>query len=206
MENSVPYEIIIVHYGFTEDDDLTPLLSDSSVPLTYIKCHNLEIFRLSHARNIGAKSARGDWIFYVDIDTCLTTDMFVEIEQYITDTTKYYAAVDSQIRKEIINGGLIIVPKFVHDFICGFNEKLTGWGFEDIDYKQRLEKLGKLTFKEIYPHLYTCVDHDDLERTQCYSVEKDISWTKNRQLALETWNSPDHGIWTNSDVSTFGYN
>lgn len=190
------YEIIIVDY--TSDDNLHEFFPSSPCcdycSILHVKCLNYSNFALSHARNIGSRHAMGNWLFFVDIDTCLKPNAISVVSNLINEyyDTAYYAAVNSEIRKDMINGGLIVSPKTKHMEIYGFNENMSGWGFEDIDYKIRLEQHG-LKYCHIPSDIYECIDHNDTERTQCYSDTKEISWTRNRQVSLQEWNNPNFG-------------
>lgn len=198
------YEVVIVDY--TSDDDISSLLQqlNSSVEIIHVRCENCYNFLLSHARNVGANYANGDWILYVDIDCMLTNSAIMKLYRLAEDNPKcYFAAVDSHVRKNIINGGLILVSKHKHVEIHGFNENMKGWGFEDIDYKQRLESLG-LLWKIIPEDIYECIDHLDDERVRCYDIAKELSWTRNRQISLTTWYSHNYGIWRNVHVRLYG--
>jgi len=200
---SYEYEIIIVDYD--SDDDIGPLIAglSSNVAIKRIKCYKCPVFNLSHARNIGANYAESEWIMYIDIDCKLQKKAMSCIWEMINDVKKsYFGAVDSQVRKDIINGGLMLVPLKNHIDICGFNEDMKGWGFEDIDYRQRLEAHG-LEWK-IFPHeLYECIDHDDNERVDCYDVNKELSWTRNRQISLETWRNNAFGKWDSVTIEHY---
>ncbi len=198
IKTDLGYEIVIVDYD--TDDDVGELFKSlqSEVLIRHVRCEHLPTFNLSHARNIGANHAKGDRIMFVDIDTYLDAGA-INFVGYFEKDQKYLAAVDSQVRKEIVNGGLLAVGLEQHKKIFGFNENIEGWGFEDIDYKRRLKSIG-LEFFEMPQHIYTCIDHEDTERTQCYEEEKEISWTKNRQIALQIWRDPSYGQWGHMTV------
>ncbi len=195
------YEIVIVDYD--TDDDLSEFFPKFSLPVAvkHIHCKSLPKFVLSHARNIGSHYVSGEWILFVDIDTYLSKNALKNLSELCTSKC-YLAAEDSQIRKEIINGGLIMVKTKDHKAVCGFNEDLKGWGYEDIDYKRRLEASG-LDMKFIPQELYTCINHVDTERTQCYGENMEITWTKNRQIALRTWSNNKYGL--HDDIAVTKY-
>ncbi len=143
----------------------------------------------------------GKMMLSTDIDTELPPNALNFVSDNIHNDL-YLAAEDSKIQKEIINGGLIAVHTSMHMFICGFNESLKGWGFEDIDYKLRLESTG-MHFYEIPDKMYCCLDHPDDDRIRCYEDKKDVSWDKNRQAALKLWQSPTFGQWASIEVTDF---
>tara|TARA_Y100000034_G_scaffold39560_1_gene48800 strand:+ start:2005 stop:2700 length:696 start_codon:yes stop_codon:yes gene_type:complete len=197
------YEVIILDYD--SDDDLHGFLSslNSKVKVKHIKCPNKPLFVLSHARNVGANEVDQDWILFIDIDTCLYENSIHYLMQIIKDSNNnYFAATGSEIRKEIINGGLILVKKTSHCNMMGFNEDIKGWGYEDIDYKKRLEQRGE-KFEIIDEHYYRCIDHSDEERTQCWTENKEISWTKNRQIALKRWSSSSYGKCDEKEITIY---
>ncbi len=198
------YEIVLVDYN-SEDDVAAYLRTfNTSIIIKHIRCEGIENFELAHARNIGSRYASGEWILFIDIDTSLFTNSMKAMSVYAHHDGLYFAAEDSQVRKEIINGGLILVKKECHEELRGFNELMTGWGFEDIDYKKRLESSG-VSFSFIDTNLYTCLEHSDAERTQCYTDEKEISWTKNRQISLQMWQG-DYGRHDDIKVNSYGGN
>lgn len=194
IQTNNQYEIIIVDYN--TDDDLSTFFSKFKHPITtkHLRCDGVSGFSISHARNIGSKVATNDWLCFIDIDTFMDFNFVEWIIERINNTKDcfYLAAEDSGVRKDIINGGLIVVNKKDHSRIFGFNENLQGWGYEDIDYKIRLEKLG-LWRIHIPNSIYSCINHPDSERTQCHTIEKEKSWTANRQISLRTWDQPDYG-------------
>lgn len=202
QNTSKPYEIVITDYE--SDDDITGLLNENKseeITIRHVRCSSLPKFNLSHARNIGANHTKGDILFFVDIDTILPPNALNFISKNIKNNL-YLAATDSKVQKEIINGGLIAVHSSVHVAIYGFNESLKGWGFEDIDYKQRLESLD-MHFYEISTEVYICMDHPDEDRIRCYDDKKDISWDKNRQSALKLWGNPSFGQWDLIKITSF---
>jgi len=197
------YEIIIVDYE--SDDDIGPFLSNlsSEIDIKHVRCNKCPIFNLSHARNIGSNYSDSEWILYVDIDCKLKILSMTKIGEMITSSQHcYFGAVDSRVRKDIINGGLMLVPRNCHMSICGFNENMRGWGFEDIDYRQRLESNG-LTWELFPSELYECIDHDDSERIGYYDIKKELSWMKNRQISLETWSDDKFGLCDNMSITEY---
>jgi len=194
------YEVIIVDYD--SPDDITDILKQNYskfVNIIYVKCRRLPIFNLSRARNIGGRAAVGDWFLFVDVDTKLSPEAISILLELSQKPDVYFAAVDSAERKQIINGGFIFVPEAKHKEIFGFNEDLKGWGYEDIDYKRRLESAG-LLFSQVPASIYDCIDHSDNDRTKHYDVGKELSWMINKQESKRTWSNPEFGVW--SDIQS----
>jgi len=197
------YEIILVDYQ--SDDDVSDFLLSLSSPvkIVHIRCEGLGDFVLSHARNVGSRFVRGGWIFYNDIDTGLFEDSLTNLHSLtVNNRGCYFSAVDDRVLKDIINGGVMLVSKADNDAICGFNEKMRGWGFEDIDFRRRLTASG-LKWVKIPSEWYYCIDHPDEERVQCYSTDKELSWQRNRQISLTTWHGTDFGQWPNMTVKEY---
>lgn len=194
IQSNHSYQILIVDYK--SDDNLKSLFENHKhkVKTIHTRCENVFGFCISHARNIGARIADSEWLCFLDVDTYLHFNFIEWVLESIKQSKGnfYLAAEDSHVRKEIINGGLIICKKTDHDRIFGFNENFQGWGYEDIDYKIRLENNGMRRL-HIPDTLYSCIQHPDQERTQCHSVEKETSWTRNRQISLRTWDNLNYG-------------
>lgn len=189
-------EIIIVDY-----DSTIPVLDSLGFQfknLTIIRCNNLGDFCLSHARNIGSRHVQSDYILFIDCDTYLFDLSIHNIKSAIEENV-YLSASDCSEQKEIINGGLICARRTDHEKICGFNENMKGWGYEDIDYKIRLEKCG-LRAKKLYSNWYSCIDHSDEERVKYYSLTKEASWNNNRNISSFGWCDNNYGKWNDMQI------
>ena len=118
-------------------------------------------FNLSHARNIGALSASGDVMFFIDADTTLDNDF---IQHHIDNVL-----VDGRFLSGWFYGdatGSCIV--WARDFktVRGFNENVEGWGFDDIDFYKRLEAKG-IEQKGFERGIVT-IKHGDEDRVKHY--------------------------------------
>lgn len=184
------YEIIIVDYNSNDNGD-SFISSFRTNKIVYAKCDGAEGFHISLARNIGSRVAKYPYFLFTDIDVLFNRNMlnFVFSKALFN---KYVAACNSDDVFDVINGGLICVHREKHASISGFDERMHGWGYEDIDYKKRLESNGCKI--EIIPDkYYTCMQHSDSFRTKQYSTTKQESWDSNKNLSQSNWCNPKYG-------------
>lgn len=132
-------------------------------------------WNLSHARNIGAKEAKGNVLVFIDADTILKASFLqyhisvLEPRMFICGTLHYVS-------------GCCIVWKSDFEEAKGYNEVVEGWGSEDVDFYARLEKLGvrKTHFKL---SLIRNMPHSDGTRNEYYG-KANIYETNNRNYEL----------------------
>lgn len=56
------------------------------------------------------------------------------------ETVEYLQSgvINSNLHSELyLSGGVYVVPRNVHEALSGYDEKYSGWGYEDIDYYMR---------------------------------------------------------------------
>lgn len=190
QDTEVPFEVILVDYD-SPDNIENFLYQFPTGKLKHAKCSGYPGFHISHARNIGARLSKYEYILFTDIDT-IFEDTMIDHVSTLASPANYCGAEDSSELFNIINGGLILVNKNAHFSVSGFDERMHGWGYEDVDYKIRLEKLG-CSFKEIKSDYYSCIGHSDKERTVYYSMSRQESWQRNKVVSQTKWNNPNHG-------------
>lgn len=200
QDTKVPYEIIVVDYN-SPDAVSDYLKSHKTGKIVHAKCCNADGFHISKARNIGAKIAKYNFVLFVDIDTVFENSM-IDYLSSIVNNSFYFAAENSQEHFNIINGGLICVNKETHEKIYGFDERMHGWGYEDIDYKKRLEKI-ECFYKEISCDNYSCLAHSDKDRVLYYSLNKFESWFRNQQISKTIWESRNFGQYDNLEINYY---
>ncbi|MFW5803864.1 MAG: glycosyltransferase [bacterium] len=135
--------------------------TDNSVQIAS-KYEEIQIIALSEscspaiARNIGAKNAKGEILFFIDGDTAINPD-FVDFQelliknqvfiygQYVNLSPKNISEdynLSNISRKQGITYGIFIVEKQLFNHIGGFKEKYKKPGGEDIDFYLRLKRKG----------------------------------------------------------------
>ena len=154
--NKKEFEIIVVDYG-GEDDTKKMLESLRDKRIRYSYVDEKGIWNLPRARNIGIRKSNGEFIICVDGDMILEKDVLTKIYQ---DFKKRKETVLYQIhRRDIMPDGEIkmhpILPgvgSFPGCFqasarenwfkVQGFDERMTGYGYEDGDLVIRMKRIG----------------------------------------------------------------
>lgn len=128
-----------------------------------------KMFHHARARNIGAMYAKYEWLCFIDADMLvlnptLIKDFFVgrKTEDRMFSLNKYDHGYC----------GFLVVHRKHFEAVSGYNEKMVGWGYEDLDIKYRLQQIG---VRRIWVKSRNIkhIDHDDAERVQFVPI-KDI--------------------------------
>jgi len=133
------------------------------------------LFSISQARNRGAATAQEPWLCFVDADTILEPG-FTEFIRPLLQPGGFYVA---QPRVNELCG-LVVCPRDAFLRIGGYDEVIQGYGSEDYDLYNRLERAG-LALRYFPAALARALPHDNDMRTQFYVVkDRLISMTINQ--------------------------
>jgi hypothetical protein len=147
--------------------------------ILYAKTTRPEFYVISHPRNVAALLTHGDIICNLDADNFLSKE-FVEllgnlqVDQVVCGPTHSCATGRVGIyRKDFIRLG-------------GYDERMEGWGQEDVDLVQRCERSGLAIIKPP-KEIFECVPHPNEERS-VYMANKDIwqTYRQNRIMSEES--------------------
>lgn len=137
--DSPPVELVIVDYDSPDDiDDVVYSLKDTlQAPnyITYVKVTGKPHWHISHARNVGIRSAHGDYIFMSSTEISFRIDFISNIRQGFT-TTPYKLMSNSQW------GGMMACSLQELIESGGFDERFEYYGTEDYDLIMRLRMRG----------------------------------------------------------------
>ncbi|MGA2257175.1 MAG: glycosyltransferase family A protein, partial [Thermoguttaceae bacterium] len=130
-----PEEILVVDYGCPErcGDWVNAAYPEVRVVRA---CHNVEQYNGSRARNIGAVSAAGDYLAFVDAD-------FIAPPDYLTRVTREILAGHDLVciahydHGELGLNGTCTVSADLYRRIRGYDESHPTYGFEDTDFYRR---------------------------------------------------------------------
>ncbi len=128
------------------------------------------VFNISHARNLGAAAATGDWLAFLDADVMVAPTMF----QRIAATIKAQGAKAQQPTYYRFQSGMLslfgscVVRREDFRAVQGYDAVIQGYGGEDNDLYTRLERnkvaRGRLDAKLVE----ACLDHSQEERVQFF--------------------------------------
>lgn len=206
----VDYDVIVVDYGCP--DGAFAWCQQQNHPR--LKCiyvgSDTEYFKVSRAMNIGAKFSDAENYLFVDSDLLLAEDVVSEVataltETYLADLTvdpvchgngAFYLHTPSYAYNEsLVSVARGIRAETFHD-LRGYDESFEGWGFNDIDLKQRARSTG---YSSSYlPGRVVFLNHGEEESTRFYKIkDRKISATKNQErmdLLDRAVNPQDYGI------------
>lgn len=122
--------------------------------LRYLRTETPAYFHHSHAKNMAARHAQGEIICCVDADNFIGTGFLTYVNDMFRHDSNIFLTVDHNNTPQDLHGRICMWQK---DFIAlqGYDERLNGYGYEDIDLVKRLERLGRkptLIHEEKYLH------------------------------------------------------
>lgn len=147
-KKNLPMEIIVVDYNnpnLIENYNGARVISVNSFPNK-----SDDAFSLAHARNIGAKHAKGDWYVFLDCDLTPQQNTIPSIVKSIRDENTLYYGTRIKLTHQLSPisnvtepwGYCLILHKDRFNDLNGFNEGYKGWGGEDTEFVERVTKMG----------------------------------------------------------------
>jgi glycosyltransferase involved in cell wall biosynthesis len=157
------HEIIVVDFDCPQGTSCWVRANHDGV--TIVKVDNKPTFNLAMARNIGASRCSGDWLCFVDADVDLSSGFSQWLTENCSENNYYIADI---ARGDILGSaaGTVICTRNQFMTIGGYDEVITGWGGEDLDFYLRLEEAGFR--RALFPRqlIKQVIPHDDLTRTR----------------------------------------
>lgn len=143
----------------------------------YLKTTKPRVFSQSHTKNITARSADADIVCNLDADNFLSRDYLAQNLTFFKNN-KY----EHKISKPPAGGNSGRIMCYKKDLleIGGFNECMTGWGFEDNDFFKRF-KMYFSPYQEFIPP----EDKQSYIRHPKNKEEENISRQKNTQIHID---------------------
>jgi hypothetical protein len=172
------HENILLSYGF--DDDLDDYVNKHIIPFAnefnrkkilegytdlldfnYYQV-DAEYFHMSKSKNLVHRLGKGDIGFTLEADTRITISV-------IGDVLKLYEG-DYYIGSHYTDN-FVYAFKMEHFYkVGGFDETFQGWGWEDVDLRQRMQMIG-LKYYQILPQSLEVLSHSDELRFRSYAPE-----------------------------------
>jgi hypothetical protein len=185
-------ETIVVDYGCTQGT--SKFINDNFKDVKLIQVTDDPIFNVSRARNVGAKNARGRYLFFVDADVEIISSLYLWVNKNIKENTFF------QFESSM---GSVIIENKLFEKVGGYDEAFVGWGGEDRDFYFRL-RLAGVKSELIKSDILRGIKHDNsirqlsssaggmgdietsLATTKIYmNVKEDIRRLTNNQITLE---------------------
>jgi len=170
-DNSSYPELQFVILDYNSDDGLTEWISTemsfylSSGKVVYYRTEDPAFFDRSHSRNLAFKLAEGDIICNIDADNFTGENFADYINNLFQSTPGIFITsgkLEAKIRPDFL--GRIGVRKSDFLAVGGYDEKMDGYGFEDIDLINRLIRYGLSQHKINQKAFFRAVFHSDEER------------------------------------------
>lgn len=127
-------EIIIVDYNCSQGT--AKFVRKNYPTFQVIEVKNANKFNVAKARNIGAKHARGDLLFFCDADILLMENIGFWLQKNFKNDFFYISSKED----ETFGSSMIRKKDFIK--INGYDEAFDGWGGEDRDLYERLKYSG----------------------------------------------------------------
>ena len=180
LKNKYPYgvEYIIVDYGCPDGTaDWVKALNDKRVKCLKI-LEGTEVFNLSRGRNCGAQVASGNIMVFCDADVYPKDDLWLRT---ICNQVCEPGTVMTRPHWKRGGCGICAVQTEVFHNIRGFDEAMVGWGYEDIDFRGRMEHVGHVVAYDA--RMIGVLKHGADNRVQFYP-DKNVQASNNRNKRL----------------------
>lgn len=166
--NGCKVEFVLLNYNSTDGIDRWVKTELKSLPVEfkYLKTTKPTYFHMSKTKNILGKNATGNILCWLDADNITHTGFVQYVVEAYTNNLKTVLKVDWS-KSNAGTCGRIVCRK--EDFlkIGGYDEQMTGWGYEEIDFWKRLEKTGA-NVRGIPNRYLDKIMHDNVERFSNY--------------------------------------
>jgi predicted glycosyltransferase involved in capsule biosynthesis len=198
LENNSKADFLILDYGSCED--LYAWISqykDNPRILYYRFTLSTPFYHKCHAKNIAHRLSTHPLQVDVDADNFTGEDFDLWVMDNLTAGRVISPGYDMKKRKLVMGcGGRIGINRDNFMLLTGYDERMTGWGFEDSDFINRSRFLG-LEEVIIPTRFLTNLTHSDSIR---YKYLKDPYYYRNRGIRNE--NKRNKTTMVNDD---FGY-
>ncbi|MEW4924695.1 glycosyltransferase family A protein [Algibacter sp. 2305UL17-15] len=170
-------EFVVLNYNSQDEIDqwMFSTMSEylESGILKYYKTTAPKCFLMSHSKNAVTKLATGDIVCNVDADNFIGRGFAAYINKAYQRNQNIYIAVEKGKTQKDCYGRICMLKS---DFITlkGYDENMTGYGFEDFDLRNRLELLGREVHYLSHSKFLKALTHDDNTRLKSESNANQI--------------------------------
>ncbi len=166
-----PAEVVVVDYDCPQGT--AHWVEEHYPDVKIVKLFHKPTFNLSDARNLGAAASEQDWIFFADADILFDPEIVDWFQENEFDQSHFFRQKHIHYPKISGANGSCLVSRRAFDLVGGYDEVITGWGYEDQDFYSRLivAAVREVLFERYY---FSAIVHSDEKRTE-------FSESKNRQ-------------------------
>jgi hypothetical protein len=168
-------KVVVVNYGCQQGT--SEWVSSNYPQVKLVEVNDDEGWNVSRARNLGARSAESEWLFFIDADAVLKINIVDWLKNQTDQSSLYLPAP-----KKTNLFGTCIIKTEVFNRLGGYDEAFRGWGGEDTELYDRVIS-EKLKIKG-YPSQYIdVIEHGDEMRA--FGNQHDQLNTMNTALRVE---------------------
>jgi len=145
-------------------------IKNSKNKIKYLRTKKQKYFHMSQTKNITAKNSSGNILCWVDADNYITNGF----TDHILSVAESPEVNSLLLRPESgsDSAGKIVIDRESFFSVNGYDESMYGWGFEDDDFRSRVQKSNKNIHFETYPLCFSkSLQHGTAERIQNYDLE-----------------------------------
>lgn len=153
-------EVIVVDYNCPQGTG--DFVSENYPAARVVRVTDDEGFNISRARNVGARQATGEYLFFIDADIKIHPARLRELMQAQERLNRFI--VFSRVAENPNLDGTCLLPKEVFDKVGGYDEAIRVWGGEDWDLYVRLRFHGLEQFVLDAGDSMTAIEHSNAER------------------------------------------
>ena len=132
---------------------------------------NAEWYHMSRAKNIAHRLGTGDFLFCLDADTYIYPPM-------IDAVLKCKGFISHPYARQVVFG----MPRQAYYDAGGYDERINGWGSEDVVMAGRLKDLGYVC-EQSPEDSCKIIPHDDFIRHRSYEPQYRPDWV-NKKLGV----------------------
>lgn len=151
------------------------------------------VFKKVEALNIGARKAielGAEYLCFLDADTIVNPGFHDwVVENMSRDLFLICRCEFDEHPKTLETAGFLCVHRDHYLAVGGFDERMEGWGGDDMDLRAKLYMYQGLSWRNIPLDLIDPISHDDAARGKYYTVSKEHSGARNLDFVIENFKS-----------------
>lgn len=154
-------QVIVVDYSCP--DRTAEVIKSKFDGVTVVEVTDEPEFNVCRARNIGAKSATGEYLVFLDADVIIEDDLMETVDPHIKENAFHMFPGSGDIEKVGIHGSCIVHKKIFETAGC-YDEAMRGYGGEDKDlyYRFILSNIKQVILDDTV--IRRVIQHKDEER------------------------------------------